>query len=223
MAESPVREKRRHDTAGTRLALMRAAIPLFAERGFDGATVEDIARAAGVNKSLISYHFGGKQALLTAILEEGLARGEARLGPVREPGRPADERLREFVRIWADSATQEPAFPAMLLREMISGGRHLEPAVLARLVAGVFGTVRGIIDDGVREGRFRAVDPLLTHLSIMGSLMFFFATGPARERLMGEGRLPGPPPDGEAFVRHIQDLITLALAAPAAGGGEGAA
>jgi TetR/AcrR family transcriptional regulator len=213
-ATAPASERRRHDPAATREALMHAAIPLFAERGFDGATVEEIARGAGVNKALVSYHFGGKQGLLTAILEAGLARAEERLAPVRASDRPAEQRLRDFVAIWVDTVSEAPAFPAMMLREMISGGRHLEPVVLDRLVGVMFGAVRGILEDGVREGRFRPVDPLLTHLSLMGSLLFFLSTGPARGHLMGAGRLPGPVPTQDDFVRHMQDLITVALAAP---------
>ncbi|MCP4657706.1 MAG: helix-turn-helix transcriptional regulator, partial [bacterium] len=55
------RPRGHYDAAATREALLEAATELFAERGFDGAKVEAIARRAGVNKAMISYHFGGKQ------------------------------------------------------------------------------------------------------------------------------------------------------------------
>ncbi len=48
---------------------MDAAIKLFADRGFDGTTTRDIAEASGLNISLISYYFGGKDGLLHAALE----------------------------------------------------------------------------------------------------------------------------------------------------------
>ncbi|MBM4250555.1 MAG: TetR/AcrR family transcriptional regulator [Deltaproteobacteria bacterium] len=55
--------------ADSKQVLIDAAIKLFAERGFDGTTTRDIADASGLNISLISYYFGGKDGLLQAALE----------------------------------------------------------------------------------------------------------------------------------------------------------
>lgn len=48
--------------------LIEAATTLFSELGYDGTSVNDIAKRAGMNVSLISYHFGGKQGLLGAVM-----------------------------------------------------------------------------------------------------------------------------------------------------------
>ena len=53
------RAGRRPGSAGTREALLAAGTELFAERGYDGVPVWEIADRAGVNKAMISYHFGG--------------------------------------------------------------------------------------------------------------------------------------------------------------------
>jgi AcrR family transcriptional regulator len=55
-------------TTNTRLLLLKAAIRIFAEKGFEGASIREIADAAGVNSSLISFHFGGKAGLHAAAL-----------------------------------------------------------------------------------------------------------------------------------------------------------
>ncbi|WP_243288743.1 TetR/AcrR family transcriptional regulator [Geothrix terrae] len=52
----------------SRLMLLKAAIRIFAEKGFEGASIREIADAAGVNSSLISFHFGGKAGLHAASL-----------------------------------------------------------------------------------------------------------------------------------------------------------
>jgi hypothetical protein len=100
----------------------------------------------------------------------------------------------------------------MLLREALSGGRHLDREILPCFVA-VFSILREIIERGIREGTFRPVDPLLTHLSLIGSLVFFFGTAPLRNRLIQEGYVPIQAPDAASYVRHIQDLMTRALTA----------
>ncbi len=51
-------------------ALLKAAKKVFAQKGFEGATVKDIADEAGVNVSLVSYHFNGKENLYKACVEE---------------------------------------------------------------------------------------------------------------------------------------------------------
>ena len=203
--------RRDRDPDRTREVLIAAGTELFAERGFDGARVGAIAERAGVNKAMISYHFGGKQGLYTAILEEIFLEASGELGRIAATSERADGHLRHFIEVWAAIAERRPAFPAMVLREVLSGGRHMEARVLP-LFLGLFEHVRGIVERGVREGSFRPVNPLLTHLGLVGSLVFFFATRPFRERLIREGQLPAAIPDVSGFVRHLQELTTRGLA-----------
>ena len=59
----------------TRERLIRAAAQLFAEKGYEGASVKELAQEAGVNVSLVSYHFGGK---------DGLYRSDPRSGGIKK-------------------------------------------------------------------------------------------------------------------------------------------
>ncbi|MFE2377594.1 TetR family transcriptional regulator [Streptomyces sp. NPDC059398] len=63
--------ERRRDARGTRRLLLDAAAKLFAERGYEAATVRDIAAHAGVNQALLFRYFGSKQALLTEVMASG--------------------------------------------------------------------------------------------------------------------------------------------------------
>ncbi|MCS0603559.1 TetR family transcriptional regulator [Streptomyces sp. LP11] len=62
---------RPRDARETRARILRAAGAVFAERGFEAATVRDIAARAGVNQALIFRYFGSKKALLTEVMTEG--------------------------------------------------------------------------------------------------------------------------------------------------------
>jgi AcrR family transcriptional regulator len=209
----PGRRGRRRDAAGTRDALLAAGTDLFADRGFDGVPVEDIARKAGVNKAMINYHFGGKRQLYLAIVRATFSEIVSHVERLADSREPAPAVLRTLVAVVADMATRRhPHFPAMMLRELLTGGKHLAPEIIAYPLR-VAEVVRRIVERGIREGAFRRVDPLLTHLSIVGSLLFFFATAGVRERMVAEGRLGPKPPDAAAYVKHVQDLITHGLAA----------
>jgi TetR/AcrR family transcriptional regulator len=199
------------DAGRTRRALLEAGTAVFAERGFKGATAELIAQRAAVNKAMINYHFRSKKGLYQAILTDTLAALLTRLQAVRVGRRPAPEQLCEFIAAFGDRAREHPAFPAMLMREVLSGGEQLDPAIFTSLSA-VFGLVRDIVAQGTREGSFRKVDPLLTHLSIVGALLFFFGSEPFRRRVLAEVPLARRAPRAASFVAHMQEAITRGLA-----------
>jgi TetR/AcrR family transcriptional regulator len=216
---------RRRDPEATRQALLSAGTELFAERGYHGVPLATLADRAGVNKAMVSYHFGGKRQLYRAIITATFADIVARAEKLPESPRPAPELLRELVALIADTATRRnPHFPAMMLREVLAGGKQLGPETIAYPLR-VAEVVRRIVERGVREGTFRQVDPLLTHLSLVGSLLFFFATTRLRERLAREHRLRAALPEAAGYVRHMQDLLVHGLVArrPARGRRQGGA
>lgn len=203
---------RHRDAARTRDALIAAGTALFAERGYDGVPVATIAAKAKVNKAMINYHFGGKRNLYLAIVSATFSEIVSRVEALAESPRPAPDLLRELVAVVGDTATRRsPHFCTMMLREVLSGGKRLELAVLAK-PARVLGAVQRIVERGVREGTLRPVDPVLTHLSLVGSLVFFFATASFRARLLASRRPPGLPlPSPAAYVDHLQQMITHGL------------
>ena len=191
---APVPRRKGRDPQGTRRALKEAGTALFARRGFAGATADLIARRAGVNKAMINYHFGGKRGLYSAIVRESFAALlEGLRGAVGRAAAPAGQ-LRGYIAAFAEMAQRQPDLPAMLLRELIAGGDHhdLDREVFEYLPQ-VLGTVRGVLEAGVRDGSFRPVDPLLTHLGVIGSLIFFFATAEFRRRALAEIKGVRPP------------------------------
>ena len=214
------RRARRRDAAATRQALLAAGTELFAERGYDGVPVAAIAAKAGVNKAMINYHFGGKRKLYVAIVSATFAEIVAGIERLADSERPAPEVLRELVALVGDVATRRhPHFCTMMLREVVAGGKHLESDVMDKPVR-ILEAVQSIVARGVREGDFRPVDPLLTHVSLVGSLVFFFATRRFRERILAKRRPALTPPDPEAYVKHTQDLLTHGLAAARPDGGD---
>lgn len=85
----------------TREKLLIAARKLFSVKGFAGTTVKELADHAGVNVSLVSYHFGGKEGLYRTCIEQF---GQARLDFARRVLQPAksDEEFRVRLRMFVD-------------------------------------------------------------------------------------------------------------------------
>lgn len=200
--------------AGTRDDLLAAGAAVFAERGFDGATAEHIAERAGTTKAMINYHFRSKQGLYEAILLATFTALAARIDGVQSKGGSAPDKLRAFIAEFARAATEQPSFPAMMVREVLSGGKHLPEQAFLRII-GVIGVVRSIVEQGVAEGSFRPLDPLMTHLHMVGGLLFFFATEPFRQETVPRFARQVPPTAAD-FVAHVQETMVRGLAKDAA-------
>src|SRR5262245_63242469 len=115
---------RRRDAVATREALLSAGAELFAERGYDGVRVAAIADRAGVNKAMISYHFGGKRQLYLAIVKATFSEIVSRAEQLAKSTRPAPEVLREMIAAMAEVGARRHVF-GMMLREVLAGGLQL--------------------------------------------------------------------------------------------------
>lgn len=131
------------------LRIIAAAKPEFAQRGFAGARVAVIARAADVNKQLIFYYFRSKRGLFQAILARGAAEiGAALSGIVVPPGRPLD-RIATALGVLFDYLGRNPDLVALLAQ----AGRHdaapFAPAVTRLVVLCAEGQGLGHVRDDV--------------------------------------------------------------------------
>ena len=110
-----------------------AAEPLFSARGFDGVSVDDIARDAGVNKAMIYYHFADKLALYRAVVGDGLRRWarSSRPSPPRRHTPPT--KLDAFIEAFVRMTETRPWMPALMLREIAEGAPRLDADTMAHM------------------------------------------------------------------------------------------
>lgn len=167
----------------SRTRVFAAAADLFADRGFDGVGVDDIASASGLNKAMLYYHFDDKLALYRAIVVEMLDAVSEQVAVIAAEPVPADQRLTAFVRLFVDQAAERPWLPPLMLREMAEGAPRLDIQTFSRMRT-VFTNFARILDDGHREGRFRRINPVLAYMSIIAPVLL----NGARERA---GAAPG--------------------------------
>jgi AcrR family transcriptional regulator len=92
----------------TRDRLIESATRLFAERGFTKVTVREICKAAHANVAAVNYHFGGKTGLYQEIVQSAIRTMHATTQEIQKTGegRPPEEQLRIFVRIFLSRVVQ---------------------------------------------------------------------------------------------------------------------
>jgi TetR/AcrR family transcriptional regulator len=167
----------KRDSTATREAVFRAAADLFSRRGFDGVTVDDIAKAAGVNRAMIYYHFTDKLGLYRDIVCRMLDEAGGRVAIVaNEPIAPR-QKLERFVSGFVALATSHPYLPPLMLREIAEGALHFDAEILGRMRS-VFLAFSQILAEGHAAGEFRQVNPVLAYMSVLGPVLL----NSARER-----------------------------------------
>ncbi len=165
-------------------AILEQATRIFAELGYAGARVDEIARAAGVNKATLYYRIGDKAALYAAVLDRVLGGTAERLVAAVAATDDCAEKLRRYVAALAEGADRERGFAPIMMREVASGGAHMPDQALGHMMR-IVGSLRMLLLAGQERGQFRPMDPLVIHMMVIGSLMFYAAGGPIRARLAG--------------------------------------
>lgn len=196
----------------SRRRLLAAATAEFADRGYAGANVDRIARAARLNKAMIYYHFTSKAALYREILREVLSAVLARVRAVAASDESPAAKIAGFIRGIVAEAEARPHFAPLFLREIAEGGRHLDRATLD-VLRQIPETLGAIVEEGRAASLFRARHPLLLHFSIVGPLVLYFASAPVRERLRRAGLVPLAAIDVGDLRAHLEATTLAALGA----------
>ena len=192
--------------------ILDTAAEVFAESGFAGARMDEIADRAGVNKATIYYHIGDKETLYTRVLHEHFASAGDRFDRVLQPAASAEVKLSLFIQQIAQVMDQNPHKTVMLLREIAAGGQHF-PDIVARDLAAIIGKLMEILSEGEKQGRFIPVNPISVHLMVIGAFALYRVSAPVREKIIG---LTDSPEHQDAnvsgvFADEIERLLLRAV------------
>jgi TetR/AcrR family transcriptional regulator len=167
------RQPRRRDPAATRALLLEHAGHAFAALGHDGARIDDIAAAAGVNKRMIYAYYGDKDGLYLAVLDAHLSRITALARPddPAAPAVPARAQAESVVRRYFEFLTEHEDFARLLSWEALSRERRGRRILVERVGAGLE-PLHEVLRRGIARGEFRAdLDPRLFSMSVNALLV----------------------------------------------------
>lgn len=99
-------ETPRRPGSETRADILRVALRLFTERGYEGASIRDISQELGITKSSLYYHFAGKEAIMSSLIAERRSEFDELLSWVdrQEPG---PDLLQRAALHWIESTTEQ--------------------------------------------------------------------------------------------------------------------
>lgn len=188
--------------------IISTATNVFAESGFAGARVDDIAKRAGVNKATIYYKIGNKESLystvLTSMFEKPLNMFET---VIKEADSPEDS-LKIYIKSIAKAIDNNPCLPNILMWEHASGGINL-PHEIILIITKMLNSLIGILDDGEKAGLFKKKNPFLIHLMIIAVMTFFKTSAPIRNNNSEFPEVARTQPDkiSGSITEELEELI----------------
>ena len=174
--KSTIKEKR--DESIRRI--LDAAMESFANLGFAGARIDDIAKKAGVNKAMIYYRIGDKKRLYQEVLHDIFGSAVDDIARLIDQGESTEENLRKYVRGILAIVKKHPLFPRFMMWEMASGTPHMSEIIvsdMARLIV----ILMNIFQKGIEEGKFIKINPFIFHMMTVGTVVFNKVSEPIRE------------------------------------------
>jgi TetR/AcrR family transcriptional regulator, fatty acid metabolism regulator protein len=185
-----------------RRLILDAAVRVFAEHGYHGARVGDIAEDAGVAHGLLYHYFASKDDVLRTIFVENWGGLIERFRAVEDSDEPAAEKLEGISKILLRTWRNDPALVTVMVRE-VARSQLIQGQV--EEVGEAFAIIQRVIEEGQASGAFRQdVDPRLASWVVYGGL---------EELLTGWvlGRLPDSEEDVTAAERTAIDLALRGL------------
>ena len=161
--------------------ILTAARAVFAENGYSGAHVDEIAERAGVNKATLYYQIGDKDTLYANVIHQVMGNAAQGIANAVEKVDHPEEKLKVYINCIAANVDKNPEFPSIMMREVAAGGAHL-PRVVVEDIASVIIVLAGILEEGRKKGLFVEVAPFLIHMMISGTILFYKKIMPIKDR-----------------------------------------
>jgi AcrR family transcriptional regulator len=198
-----------HGADDTRQRLLEAAGEIFAERGFQAATVREICGAAGANLAAVNYHFGDKENLYVETVRHAHFAGADPQQPPMPAEMPPEEKLRAYVHRMLSRLLdpRRPAWHARLIAREMTEPTAACAAMVERYVKANFELLDGILQELLPPDT-PAQQRHLVAFSIVGQCLHFKIHQPIAEHLVGKAEC-----DGYSVERLTDHVTRFSLAA----------
>ena len=159
---------RERNTEKSKLMILSAAEQEFAQKGFFGARVDEIAARAKINKRMIYAYFGDKEALYLAVLTQVYKRMETAEQKLISQNCTGKQLICEIVSTYFDFLQDNPTFVNILMWENLNQGKYLKQIERSQIERNTIRYFIQSIEQSRQDGTFRSnIDPWHTALSLI--------------------------------------------------------
>jgi AcrR family transcriptional regulator len=154
-----------------KMHIMDKAIELFAEKGFEGTSIRDLATSADVNIAMVNYYFGTKDGLFQQIVQEKTAITRDRIEEISNDKTLSEiEKVDLIIELYVERFLSQPDFHKVLQQEMLVTKREDMHEKLIDTFIQNTNNFNSIIEKGIRKKIFKKVDAPLVFATIIGTV-----------------------------------------------------
>lgn len=184
--------------------ILKAAEQIFIRKGFDAATMGDIANEAGIGRTSLNYYFRTKEMLFEAILDNLMGMILPNIAQIVDEKTPYQDKMKKIIRLYLQTIRKNESMPLFVINEFQRDPNHLIHTVLrdpARIMPIV--QLRQFVDEEMAKGNLRKI-PIVDLVSTLVSLVIFpFLI----RRPLTQIFLDGKEEEFEAFLDRRTELI----------------
>ncbi len=187
---------------------MESAEKLFADHGFAGTSVRDIAEAAGVNLAMISYYFGSKEKLMEAMFQHRGQHLKIQLQSILlNSNMTSLEKVEKLIDEYIERLFQKQCFHKVMIREQMMNNVGPIAEQIAQLKQTNQTLFKQIIQEGQKKGEFKkGIDVSFLMMTLIGTASQLLATQHYYREANSLQSL-----SGEEFEKHIKKKLTAYL------------
>ena len=151
--------------------IIDAAIQLFAEQGFEGTSIRDLAAKAEVNIAMVNYYFGSKDKLFEAIIEQRSGYLKEKLEEILLNNSISDvQKMDQVIEHFVSRILSNYHYHRLIHQELMLQQREGTHTRIAEHFTKNADIIKTIIDQGIKKKSFRKVDAELTIASLIGTI-----------------------------------------------------
>ncbi|MFT3932056.1 MAG: TetR family transcriptional regulator [Chitinophagaceae bacterium] len=191
--------------------IINHAIELFAEKGFEGTSVRDLAARAGVNVAMVNYYFGSKEKLFEHMVQIKANYTRGVLDEIaKNPNYTEIEKIEKVIETYMGKLFTNRKFHRVLHQEMLMNrNESLQEAIVETLYPNSL-IIKNILESGMKKGVFKKVDAPLVIATLMGTINQVLLSKRMCNKLLGKeaGYIPYEDPRfGKRLSDHLKQLM----------------
>jgi TetR/AcrR family transcriptional regulator len=190
--------------ARNKQTILEAAIGVFTEKGYDGASIAEIAKRSGLPKANVYYYFGSKETIYRTVIGDLIGewdRALDQLAPEREPA----EAIAGYIRAKLDFSRKHAAQSRMFANEAVHGGRFITRKDRAHMLAVTLDKAK-VFEGWVAAGKMDPVDPIHLFILIWATTQYY-----ADFDVLAKSHLQKPRLTGDDFDRAARTITAIVL------------